>query len=196
MMKNSKRESVRDNWARKREIRAKYDALSSTYDEVYRDEQLNKYRAILSNLQKSARRVCVEIGCGTGLGLEACDEILDQIWVGIDLSKGMLDQTRRRILGRERRHIILADSDFSPLRSGCVDLAICVTLLSRTPESVRTLRELERLTDSSGEIVVTVLKREYTVYEFQELLRENGFKVRKFKDDDKIKDYVFFCSAD
>jgi len=177
------------------EIRTKYDALSSVYEEIYRDEQLKKYGAIPSSLQKRQRRVSVEIGCGTGFGLEACREIFDNIWVGIDLSRNMLNQTRTRIRVQEKRHLILADSDFSPLRTKCADLAICVTLLSRTPKPVRTLRELRRLADSNGEIVVTVLKKEFTRYEFQELIQESGLKIQRIEDDSNIKDYIFFCTV-
>lgn len=194
-MRNSKGESISDYWTRKKEIKTKYDALSSVYEEVYRDEQLKKYRKILSNLQKRPRRVCIEIGCGTGFGLEACSEIFDNIWVGIDLSRSMLNQTRRRIRGQERRHLILADSDFSPLRTECADLALCVTLLSRTPEPVRTLQELRRLTDSIGEIVVTVLKREFTRYQFQKLILESRLRIQGIEDDNDIKDHIFFCTV-
>jgi len=103
-------ESTKNYWARKKEIAFKYDALSSTYEEVYWEEQLEKYRLVFANLQNRSRGVCVEIGCGTGIGLGLGEKLFDRVWIGIDLSESMLKKARTRVLGGEQRHLVLADS--------------------------------------------------------------------------------------
>jgi len=193
-MITSPRQSRENDWIQKRRNISKYDALSPIYEEIYRDEQLKKYQAVISNLQKRRRRVCLEMGCGTGIGLEASSEIYGEVWVGIDLSRGMLEEAKKRILGGERRHLVLADSDFTPLRSACADLVICVTLISNTPNPMRTLREMGRVAVSGGEIAVTVLRKGSSSEDFQELIQESGLKIRKIVDKRDIKDYVFLCS--
>ncbi len=185
-----------DGWVRKREISSKYDLLASVYEEIYRDEQLEKYREVFSNLEKRSRRVCVEVGCGTGVGLEAGSETFDQNWVGIDISIGMLREAKRRISSGEKRYIVLADSDFVPLREKCTDLAICITVLSRTPGPTRTIKELRRIVGSDGVIVLSVLKKDFAADKFKGLIREMGLKIlEKIKNNEGNKDHVFFCSG-
>jgi ubiquinone/menaquinone biosynthesis C-methylase UbiE len=187
-------ESADGCWARKRELASKYDALSSVYEEVYRDEQVEKYRLVFAGLQNRSSVVCVEIGCGTGIGLALGEELFDRIWVGIDLSEGMLKKARRRIIGVKQWHLVLADSDSTPLRSNCADLVICVTLLSKALDPVRTLKELKRLASPGGEIVVTVLKKEFAITELRELTSECGLKIRRaINACEGVKDHVAFC---
>jgi len=194
-MDDSTSESANCCWAQKRMIASKYDALSSIYEEVYRDEQVEKYRLVFADLQDRSRRVCIEIGCGTGIGLALGEELFDQVWVGVDLSEGMLKKARTWVIGREQRHLILADSDSTPLRSNCADLVICVTLLSKALDPVRTLKELKRLAALNGEIVVTALKKEFTREELRELTRECGLRIqREINASQVVKDRVVFCS--
>lgn len=184
------------DWVRKREISTKYDLLASVYEEIYKDEQLKKYREVFSNLRKKTRRVCVDVGCGTGIGLEASSESFSQIWVGIDISIGMLYEAKRRIPPREERYVVLADSDFIPLREKCTDLAIGITVLSKTPTPLKTIKELGRIISSDGEIVLSVLKRDFEAERFQGLIREAGLKIQeKIKNDKVNKDHFFFCSV-
>lgn len=185
-----------NGWVRKREISSKYDLLASSYEEIYRDEQLKKYREVFSNLEKRPRRVCVEVGCGTGIGLEASGETFDQIWVGIDISTGMLREAKRRFSSGEKRYIILADSDFVPLRENCTDLAICITVLSKTPEPTKTIKELGRIVDSDGVIILSVLKKDFTADKFLQTIQGRGLKIlEKIKNKEENKDHVFFCSG-
>jgi ubiquinone/menaquinone biosynthesis C-methylase UbiE len=195
-MNTTRNQSTDDDWERKRKISSKYDLLASVYEEIYRNEQLEKYREVFSNLRNKTRRVCVEVGCGTGIGLEASSESFRQIWVGIDISIGMLREAKRRILPGEKRYIVLADSDFIPLREKCTDLAICITVLSRTPRPVRTIKELRRIVISDGEIVLSVLKRDFTADKFRGLIREAGLEILdKIKNNKGNKDHFFFCSG-
>ncbi len=184
------------DWVRKKDISTKYNLLASVYEDIYKDEQLKKYREVFSNLRKKTRRVCIEVGCGTGIGLEASGESFSQIWVGIDISIGMLNEAKRRILPREEQYVVLADSDFIPLREKCTDLAIGITVLSRTPRPLKTIKELRRIISSDGEIVLSVLKRDFTADRFQGLIREAGLKIQeKIKNDKGNKDHFFFCSV-
>jgi len=195
-MRNLRGDTTGDNWAIKREIQAKYNMLSRSYNKVYGDEQRQKYQEVFSNLRKRPRLVCVDIGCGTGIGIEGDYRIFRDTWVGIDLSRGMLEKARRRIHSEERRHLVLADSDFSPLRSKCADLAVCVTLVSGIPDPRRTLRELGRVVVPGGEIAVTILKREITRDEVDELMQETGLRIERVPEDNHTKDHVFLCSPE
>lgn len=187
--------STKTCWARKKEIASKYDLLSGIYEETYREEQLAKYQTVFLNLKKR-RKVCLEMGCGTGIGVEVWGEDFCDTWIGIDLSRGMLKETKRRIQGRENQHLILADADFAPVRSDCADLGICVTLLSKTAKPATILGELKRAVVQNGDIAVTGLKKEFTRDDFRELILKSGLNIRKeVATGEDVKDHVFVCSG-
>ncbi len=182
-------------WARKKEIASKYDLLSGIYEEVYREEQMAKYQTLFPNLEKN-KKMCLEIGCGTGIGIDASGKDFCETWIGIDISRGMLKETKRRIQGRENKHLILADADFAPVRSNCADVGICVTLLSKTPRPSTILEELKRAVVQGGDIAVTGLKKEFTKDDFRELILKSGLNIcKEVATEEDVKDHVFVCSG-
>jgi len=185
-----------DNGRDKRIISLKYDTLAPIYEETYGEEQLKKYRVIASHLVDRERSICVELGCGTGLGLEGCKEIFEERWVGIDLSKGMLRKAKRRLAARERGDLVLGDSEFSPVRCRSADLVISVTLLSKTPNPTNTLKEMRRIVKPQGEVVVTVLKKEFSRKDIRALVLQSGLKIREDASHEEEKDHIFLCSLD
>jgi len=52
------------------------------------------------------------------------------------------------------------------------------------------------LVSPGGEIVVTVLKREFARAELREMISESGLKIqRDVNTDQSVKDHVVFCSG-
>ncbi|MCS7133766.1 MAG: class I SAM-dependent methyltransferase [Candidatus Caldarchaeum sp.] len=92
-----------------------YDVLCDGYDELYGEEQAEKFRLALEIVSGPFRRV-LDAGCGTGLFKEflrgfavGCD------YVGVDVSAGMLMKARERF--DESTHLIQADAHNLPFRN-------------------------------------------------------------------------------
>ena len=145
-----------------RVIRERYCATAPGYDELYSQEQREKYKVICSSLRP--RGVLADIGAGTCLFEEFLTESglvggLRYV-VALDLTDCMLELCRARLAKLRLLHlvdIVVADAEHLPLRSKCVDVSVAVTVfdLAASPEAA--IREMVRVTRGRG--VYTLLRR-------------------------------------
>ncbi|MET1129000.1 MAG: class I SAM-dependent methyltransferase [Thermoproteota archaeon] len=139
--------------SKKKEIRKKYNVTSSSYDELYREEQLEKYRAALSHIKLEG--VIVDAGCGTGL----FEEFLAQVnalknvsyVICLDISEGMLKHATLRLSRLALKYmteIIESDVEFMPLRERAADYTVMFTVIDLVESERRTIFEVDRITKS------------------------------------------------
>ncbi len=132
-----------------------YDVPAEGYDELYGEEQLEKYSAIVSELEKEVAGISVvaDVGCGTGLLGEYLRTLgFGGIYVGIDLASERLESAKRR--ADSSWMLIQADAEHLPLRSRSIDLVACVTVIHLL-DVERAVREIVRV--SRGYLAVTLL---------------------------------------
>jgi len=132
-----------------------YDVPAEGYDELYGEEQLEKYSAIVSELEKEVAGISVvaDVGCGTGLLGEYLRTMgFGGIYVGIDLASERLESAKRR--ADSSWMLIQADAEHLPLRSRSIDLVACVTVIHLL-DVERAVREIVRV--SRGYLAVTLL---------------------------------------
>ena len=132
-----------------------YDLLSDCYDELYGEEQREKYRRVLS-LCSSSLGIILDAGCGTGLFLDYLrgDKGHSYIlYVGIDTSAGMLRIARRR--KDSTSDFIQADIHHLPFRDNTFNTTLSITVIHHL-KHVKALRELKRVT--KGLVIVTQRK--------------------------------------
>lgn len=102
--------------------------------------------------------VGLDIGCGNGRHAELLAERVDRV-VGADLSRGLLEEARRRT--RERAvavELLQADAASLPIRSSRIDVGIYVATLHHLPERetrVASLDELARVLAPGGRALVS-----------------------------------------
>lgn len=145
----------RGGWGEKAGIAERYDRLSSSYDELYGEEQRRKYRPALDAI-RGIGGLALDVGCGTGAlfgELAGAFEI-----VGVDISKGMLKVARGRGLGA---HLIRADAEHLPLRDGLFDALFCFTVFSNPGELRASIPELRRVLKPSAALVISAPKRAF-----------------------------------
>ena len=148
---------------RKEYMRLRYNETASGYDELYAEEQWEKYTLASRCLSKwPGGRLC-DIGCGTLLYLEhvVAQGLLERVnhYVGLDLSEGMLQQARRRLDKLHLGHlveIVQADAENIPLRGKVCGIAVSFTVIDLVEDPGRMLAELDRI---AGTSIVSSLKK-------------------------------------
>jgi len=171
----------------KQRIRESYDALGGRlYDDRYRLEQEAKYDEILRHATTTTHDLVLDDGCGTGLLLER----LQCHRVGVDLSHNLLSMAHSRLKEGGQTYLIQADADHLPFRDQVFDKAFAVTLIQNTPDPEHALKEMRRVAQVGSEVIVTALKKSFTLRGFRQLLASSGLTLKSFVGVDELKDWI------
>jgi ubiquinone/menaquinone biosynthesis C-methylase UbiE len=176
-------------WNQKRDVMRDYDTTASMYDMRYAEEQEAKYKAALENLQVANHNTVLDVGCGSGL-LFSHVAPQTEIMVGVDISRNLLLQAKERAKENPQVHIVQADADYLPFKDGAFSLVFAFTVLQNMPQPFLTLREIERASKSDAFIVVTGLKKIFSLVTFADLLEIAGLIVFSFRDAEPLKCYI------
>jgi ubiquinone/menaquinone biosynthesis C-methylase UbiE len=189
--KTSEGFSLKD-WSQKRIVKKKYDLTASIYDLRYMEEQEAKYKAALDTLTLVPTSVILDVGCGTGLLFRHVVNNAETV-VGVDISKKLLLEARNRTKSFANVHLVLADGDYLPFRSHVFDGVFLFTMIQNMPSPQMTLKAAIRTTKKNAQIVVTGLKKVFSIQVFDETLRQAGFHAVSIINDDVLKCYVAIC---
>jgi len=131
-----------------------YDALSRNYDELYGEEQNEKYAKVLEFLGNREFKTIVDVGCGTGklLGLISPRS---QVGLGIDLSVEMLKRAKQRTINTGIQ-LVRADASHLPLQDHVADGAISVSMTEAGPVLEEHFNELSRIATNDAMLVMTI----------------------------------------
>lgn len=166
----------------------RYDLTAEMYEMRYAEEQSVKYKAALDCL-KIAHGSVLDVGCGTGL-LFSHVVAEAQTVVGVDISRLLLRQAKERARNFRNVHLIQADADHLPFRNACFRVVFAFTVLQNMPKPLETLSELKRNTKRDAYVVVTGLKKAFSLEAFKALLHDASLKVVSLKDADALKCHV------
>jgi ubiquinone/menaquinone biosynthesis C-methylase UbiE len=178
-----------NKWDQKRKITRRYDLTAQLYDVRYAEEQELKYRTALESLSVARNSKVLDVGCGTGLlfshvGAET------QTVVGIDISGKLLLQAKKRARNFLNVHLVQADADHMPFKDNYFSVVFAFTVLQNLPDPLETLKEVKRITERDAPIVVTGLKKTFSLDAFSALLQNAGLRVVSLKDADMLKCHV------
>jgi ubiquinone/menaquinone biosynthesis C-methylase UbiE len=180
-------------WERKREIRLRYDAEADGYDELYSDEQRNKYELALANLVTfNAKERVLDDGCGTGIFLENIARNLKSA-IGVDLSSKALRKAQVRLSRTSNVHLVCADFDFLPFRRGTFNHIFMFTVLSAPKYWGTTIREVKRVLAKQGIMALSVPKRETSSKRLVRELKWNRLEPLELIDQKTTPDYIVIC---
>ncbi len=175
-------------WKDKSKIMQRYNLTAEMYDERYSEEQKAKYDAALENVNVAGGRV-LDVGCGSGLFFNEVASRADVV-IGVDISRKLL--LKAHVYAKVFRNVFVvqADADRLPLVEGFFDAIFAFTVLQNMPKPSETLNELKIAVKPEGKVIVTALKKAFTLAKFMDLLEAAGFKVVGFVDDEALKCYV------
>jgi ubiquinone/menaquinone biosynthesis C-methylase UbiE len=176
-----------NKWSQKRKVMRRYDLTARMYDERYAEEQAAKYQAALKHL--GIHGGVLDVGCGTGL-LFSNVAAEAQTVVGADSSRLLLLQAKERARAFRNVHLVQADADYLPFKDSQFDVVFAFTVLQNMPNPSETLSELKRNTKQGASIVVTGLKKAFSLEAFGALLLAAGLQVVYVEDADELKCHV------
>jgi ubiquinone/menaquinone biosynthesis C-methylase UbiE len=110
-----------------------------------------RVQSILRLLRTTPSETAVEVGCGTGNVLR---RISGGRCLGIDISSQLLTRAREKC--GDGVHVLAADAECLPLRTGSVDKLLCTEVLEHVLEPAAVLREFSRVTRKGGTVVISV----------------------------------------
>jgi len=187
-------------WNKKREVMGYYDRLAPVYDDQYAEEQKTKIRAALNYVNLKEESLVLDVGCGTGFLFEHFGDFV-KLFVGLDISSGILKEAKKRAKRFPKATLIRADADFLPFPDGVFDGVFALTLLQNMPNPLLTLHEMKRVSRYRSTLVITGFKK-FQIYRyfyqstFSRLLKEAGLKASIIMRNDRLKDYVAVCKLE
>jgi phosphatidylethanolamine/phosphatidyl-N-methylethanolamine N-methyltransferase len=132
-----------------------YDRIARVYDLVFGAIlQPGRERAVRSITAKAGLRV-LELGIGTGLTLD----LYPRDWrvVGVDLSRPMLTEARKKVVEQRRDRMITlvqANGEHLPFDDNSFDVVLVPYVMSVVPDPVSVGRELQRVCAAGGQIII------------------------------------------
>ena len=178
-------------WNKKRDVMQRYDLTAHIYDRRYADEQTAKIEAAVKSINVEKHSLVLDAGCGTGLLFNHVANKAETL-VGLDTSRKILFQAKGRAKRFLNVQLICADAENMPLKEGVFDYVFAVTLIQNTPNPVKALNEIKRVAKREALVIVTGLKKKFTLETFKELLREADLRVITLKDEN-LKCHVAVC---
>lgn len=179
-------------WDSKRDVMHRYDLTAHIYDMRYAEEQTAKIEAVIESVNMEKESSVLDVGCGTGLLFSYVANKAEAI-VGLDISRKILLQAKKHAKKFANVHLILADADNMPLKEDVFSHIFALTLIQNTPNPLKTLNEIERVTREYVVIVVTGLKKKFSIKAFERLLHDAGLDVIALKNV-SLKCHVAVCS--
>ncbi len=161
------------SWKKKRSVRTRYDSTADIYDRRYMEEQEAKYRSALAGVDLGGS--ILDVGCGTGLVFKHVSAKATN-FVGIDSSKALLRRAKERAKAAGNIDLVQADADKLPFKDRDFDAIFAFTVLQNMPVPLITLREIKRTAKSGATIVVTGLKKVFSVDVLRKLVEDAGLK--------------------
>ncbi|MET1100932.1 MAG: class I SAM-dependent methyltransferase [Pyrodictiaceae archaeon] len=162
-MELKKHKESHDEYRRRRIIRDRYNATFTSYNELYRLEQFEKYSYVIPKYNPQG--IILDDGCGTAL-------LLEYIWARktlfpnaikyylcLDISPGMLLEASKTItrLGIDYLvDLVEADSENLPLRAKSVDIVYSFTVFMLLDHPLQGIREAKRV--ARRYVIYSILK--------------------------------------
>jgi len=169
-----------------------YDSVAPIYDTQYGDEQDAKMKAALGSTKLKKDSLVLDAGCGTGLLFKHVGRSVELL-VGLDISREILKEAKKRVKQLPTTVVMRADVDFTPFQNDVFDATFAVTLLQNVPDPLVTLLEMKRVSKDHAFIVVTGLKKEFSQEAFVKLLHRAALRVSIIESGSELKGHVAVC---
>jgi ubiquinone/menaquinone biosynthesis C-methylase UbiE len=153
-----------------------YDAISSGYEELHREEQEKKLALIKKHLKVKREDTLLDVGCGTGITSK-----FDCTVIGLDPAI--------KLLGRAPLPLrVQGEAEHLPFKDRSFDIVSSVTAIQNFHDIEAGLREILRV--GRGKYALTFLKKSAKRERIASLIRRL-FRVEEELEEEK--DMIFIC---
>jgi len=153
-----------------------YNTIAKGYDELYKEEQLNKISLIKNHIRLNKNTKILDVGCGTGISSE-----FDCFVAGIDPSIELLNHN-------PSNKKILSSAENLPFKNNSFDYIISVTAIHNFNDIKKSIDEMKRV--GKQNFIFSILKKSKK-FNFIKNVIEKNFKIEKAIEENK--DMIFFC---
>jgi len=131
-----------------------YSEFSHLYDKIFSRFFCERITSVISSLNIPPGAKVLEVGIGTGLSLAAYPSHCEV--TGIDLAPEMLDRARQKAIENGWTHFHLLEMDALNLKfpDNSFDYVTSFHVISVVPDPVRMLREIHRVCQPGGTVVI------------------------------------------
>ena len=161
-----------------------YDSIAPGYDELHKEEQLQKLAIIeKAEIVKESDRL-LDVGCGTGFSL---DHFPVEEAVGIDPSQGLISQYKGK------QTIMQGSAESLPFDDHSFDVVISLTAIQNFDDIEKGLLEMKRV--GKDRFALTILKRSPSTNLTRAFIKEiyEDYTVEEVEDE---KDIIFLIEKD
>ena len=153
-----------------------YNKIAKSYDELYKEEQLNKLRIISKILKVSKNYLLLDLGAGTGISTN----YFNCKCYGIEPSLEMIKHGKGNLIN--------ANAENLPFKSKKFDIIIAVTSFHNFNNFDKSISEIKRVSKQKCKIVITLLKKSKNL----ELIKEKLIKNFKMEEINEEKDLILY----
>ncbi|AFZ70001.1 methylase involved in ubiquinone/menaquinone biosynthesis [Caldisphaera lagunensis DSM 15908] len=138
----------------------RYDFTYEGYDELYGEEQKNKYDLLFSKIKPYG--IVADIGCGTGLLMEYFYDtgLIDKInkYICLDLSINMLSLSNKRAnkFCKDKCLVLWGNAEYLPFKNKSIDFLFSFSVINLLDNPENALNEFKRV---SNNIFVSYVKK-------------------------------------
>lgn len=176
------------DWKEKHRVKNCYNLTSSSYNKRYIEEQKNKYKHALFHLELSPNNKILDVGCGSGLLFSFLSSKVKTI-VGIDISNELLQKAKKE-KNNKKIQLIQADADHLPFQNNKFDIIFAFTVLQNMPAPMNTIKEMKLVAKKGGYIVLTGLKRFFSLNTIMSVLKRSGLETIATETGSELEDYL------
>lgn len=133
---------------------AKWSQRAITYDSKRHDYFRYIQRQLVASAKIDSPATFLDLGCGTGWAVRYVATLLDGQgrFVGVDISRGMIEKARSNSVGIPNVAFCEASADELPFDQDLFDIVICSNSFHHYFRPVEALREVARVLKPNGRI--------------------------------------------
>ncbi|VAX19774.1 hypothetical protein MNBD_NITROSPINAE02-2159 [hydrothermal vent metagenome] len=135
-------------------IKKIYKSYANVYDFLFKQFFHPRQKCAIASLDFIEGDKVLDVGVGTGLTLPLYPEFCEV--TGVDISKDMLKQAKKKVAKHSLTNITLLEMDACDLKfkDSAFDYVVATHILSVVPEPLKAIEEMRRVTKPDGKIVI------------------------------------------